>query len=355
MVVSSVAPMNVAQLLASSGVEHADDVRPVVHGELRAVVDYRVDVRVVGVASSPRIAERRDPVLGNERGRDVVLGRERVRSATDDVGPSGLQRAEEVRRLGRDVEARRHPMAGERAFAREPLPDRPQHRHLAIGPLDSRHAGRGQREILDVVPPEVRRHRLTLLDGRRQASRARPYRSSSRTTSSSSGVETSRNVASSSAARRWTVPGMTWKDAPGATSTTLSCSTVGPRVTTARPDWRYSVSSFASWYWRRERLPRPHEEHLPAVAVGQRIVKLVAPRLLDAPHGLVVGRQLGLHSGLAFRNSSAWRSSFGVFTVNQIPSWKYARRRRSAASSGNVVRSWSPRSGRRSSASSPST
>jgi hypothetical protein len=105
----------------------------------------------------------------------------------------------------------------------------------------------------------------------------------------------------------------------------------------------------------RERLPLPNEQDLPAVAVGECEVELVAPGLCDTSYGLLVRCQRRLQSGLASTNSRAMRSSFGVLTVNQTPSWKNARRRRSAASSGNVVRSWSPRSGSRSTASSPRT
>ena len=48
----------------------------------------------------------------------------------------------------------------------------------------------------------------------------------------------------------------------------------------------------------------------------------------------------------ARRAPRAARSSFGVLTVSQRPSWRNASSRPSAASSGNVVVSWSPRSGK---------
>ena len=49
-----------------------------------------------------------------------------------------------------------------------------------------------------------------------------PYLSSIRTTSSSSGVETSMTSQSSIAVIRCTVPGVTWKRSPGSTSCFLS-------------------------------------------------------------------------------------------------------------------------------------
>ena len=101
--------------------------------------------------SSPLIAKVRDPVLVDERGGDVVLGRERVRGAEDDLGAARLQRAHQVRRLGRHVEAGGDAVAGERLLALEALADRGEHRHLPVGPLDPPHAFGGEREILDVV------------------------------------------------------------------------------------------------------------------------------------------------------------------------------------------------------------
>src|SRR5207237_5979677 len=104
---------------------------------------------------------------------------------------------------------------------------------------------------------------------------------------------------------------------------------------------------------QRQRLARADEEQLACIAVGLRPDQLPAPGLLDSP-------RLGLHgtpsqSGLAATWSCATRRSFGVLTVIQRPSCRYARSLRSAASVGNVVVSWSPFSGSRSSASSPRT
>ena len=101
--------------------------------------------------SSPLIANDRDAVLLDERRRDVVLGRERVRRAEHDVGAAGLERAHQVRGLGGDVQAGGDAVAGERLLALEALADRGQHRHLPVGPLDPPHALGGERQVLDVV------------------------------------------------------------------------------------------------------------------------------------------------------------------------------------------------------------
>ncbi len=73
-----------------------------------------------------------------------------------------------------------------------------------------------------------------------------------------------------------------------------------------------------------ERLARPDDEHLAAVAVGEREMELVAPGLLDAP-GLDAVAARAVHvatgqPGCTARCSSAARSSLGVFTVSQVPS-----------------------------------
>ena len=142
---------HVAELLAAGGVEDADHVGAVVHRDVRLVVDRGLDVLVVRVVVLALDRERRDPVLVDERGRDVVLRRERVGRADDDVGAARLERAHQVRRLGRHVQAGGDPVAGQRLLGLEPLADRGQHRHLPVGPLDPAHALGGERQILHVI------------------------------------------------------------------------------------------------------------------------------------------------------------------------------------------------------------
>ena len=141
----------IAELLAPRRVEHADHVGAVVHREVRLVVDRRLDVRVVRVVVLALDREDGDVVLVDERRRDVVLRRERIRRAEDDVGAARLQRPHEVRRLGRDVEAGGDAIAGERLLALEALADRREHRHLPVGPLDPPLALRREGEIFHVV------------------------------------------------------------------------------------------------------------------------------------------------------------------------------------------------------------
>ena len=143
--------------------QHADHVGAVVHRDVRLVVDRRLDVRVVGVVVLALDREGGDAVLVDERRGDVVLGRQRVGRAEHDVRAAGLERAHQVRRLGRHVQARRDAVAGERLLGLEPLADRGQHRHLPVGPLDPPHAFGGERQVFDVVSLVVAINRLLIL------------------------------------------------------------------------------------------------------------------------------------------------------------------------------------------------
>src|SRR6478735_7217361 len=104
-----------------------------------------------------------------------------------------------------------------------------------------------------------------------------------------------------------------------------------------------------------QRLARPDEQQLADVVVGLRPDELPAPGLLDVPRLDRVPALHPSHLGFAATYSSARRSSFGVLTVSQRPVCRYARSFPSAASSGNVVVSWSPFSGNRSTASAERT
>ena len=80
----------------------------------------------------------------------------------------------------------------------------------------------------------------------------RPYLSSSRTTSSSCGVETSMIVVSSSAFTRWIVPGLIRNAAARADDLRVrrSCRPGSPISSCARPAWMSQDSSFSRWNWR---------------------------------------------------------------------------------------------------------
>ena len=142
---------HVAELLAPMGVEHADHVGAVVHRDLRLVVDRGLDVLVVRVVVLALDREDGHVELLDERGRDVILRRQRVRRAEHDVRAPGLQRAGEVRGLGRHVQTGRDAVAGERLLALEALADRAEHRHVPVGPLDPPDSFAREREVLHIV------------------------------------------------------------------------------------------------------------------------------------------------------------------------------------------------------------
>ena len=97
------------------------------------------------------MAKTDDVVLLDERRRHVVLGRQRVRGAEHDVRAAGLERPRQVGGLGRDVQAGRDAVAGQRLLALEALADRGEHRHLPVGPRDPADALGGEGQVLDVV------------------------------------------------------------------------------------------------------------------------------------------------------------------------------------------------------------
>ncbi len=115
------------------------------------MVDCGLDVAVVRVVVLTLDREDRDPVLVDERRRDVVLRRQRVGRAEDDVCTTSLQSPGEVRRLGGDVQAGRDADARQRLLPLEALADRGEHRHLPVRPLDPPHAFGGERKVLHVV------------------------------------------------------------------------------------------------------------------------------------------------------------------------------------------------------------
>ena len=142
---------DLGDLAGALAVEQRHEVAAVVHRDLRMTVGHAVEVRVVRVAILAATGEHADAVLGDERGRDVVLGGERVGRGQHHVGATGAQRAHQVRRLGRDVEAGADAQPLERAVALEALADEAQDGHLALGPVDAADAFGGEAEVRHVM------------------------------------------------------------------------------------------------------------------------------------------------------------------------------------------------------------
>ncbi len=134
-----------------SRVEQVHEVAAIVHRQLRMRVGDGPKMRVVRLVVLAAPGEGRDAVLGDQRRRDVVLGRQRVARREHDLRAAGLERAHQVGGLGRDVEARADAQAIERPVALEALADQAQDGHLALGPLDPPDAFGGEAEVGDVV------------------------------------------------------------------------------------------------------------------------------------------------------------------------------------------------------------
>src|SRR5262249_34314205 len=103
---------------------------------LGLVVERGVDVRVVGGVVLALDGEGGDAVFLDERRGRVVLRRERVRAAEDEVGTAVSQGDGEVGRLRGDVEASGHANALERLFLDETRADQLQNGHVGIRPFD---------------------------------------------------------------------------------------------------------------------------------------------------------------------------------------------------------------------------
>jgi len=137
--------------LAALLVQRADQVRAVVHGDVGLEIERGLDVLVVGrvVFTLDRVDGHL--VMGDERGSNVILGRERVGRGQHHVCAAGLQDAHQVGRLARDVQTRGNAQAVQRPLFGEPRFDQVEHRHLARGPLHAEPALVCQADVLDVV------------------------------------------------------------------------------------------------------------------------------------------------------------------------------------------------------------
>ena len=129
----------------------ADEVGAVVHRDIGTVGKRGTDVFVIGGVIFAFDGENVQPMIADQVRRDVVLRGQGVGCAQRDVGAAGLQCDREIRRLGRDVQARRQPLSRKRPVASEPLPELPQHRHRALSPFGTPAAFVGEPDVLDVV------------------------------------------------------------------------------------------------------------------------------------------------------------------------------------------------------------
>jgi hypothetical protein len=128
-----------------------DQVGAVVHGDVRAMVERRVNVRVIGLVILALDGEHGDAEIADQAGSHVVLGAQRIRGAQHQVGPAVPQRDGQVCGLGRDVQAGCDADPLQRPVLDELLANRLQDRHRLVGPFDPLLALVRQLGIRDVV------------------------------------------------------------------------------------------------------------------------------------------------------------------------------------------------------------
>ena len=126
--------MNVVEPVQGDEDHGADQVGPVVHRDVGLVLRGGGDMPVVAVLVLALDGVDRDAEVLHQAGGDVVLGRKRVGGAEQEIGASGLEGPRQVGRLGGDVQAGRHPHAGQRLLVREPLANAPAGRACRARP-----------------------------------------------------------------------------------------------------------------------------------------------------------------------------------------------------------------------------
>ena len=162
-VVSSVPPMMSVQQFAAILVDGGDQVRAVIHGHVRFVVERRGDVLVVRNVVLALDGEGGDFVDVDQRGRHVILRGERIGGRQNQVRAAFLQGARQVGCLGGDVQAGRHAHALERLLFLEALADLAQDGHFALGPVDAAAAAFGLVDVFDIV---IAHENSLILEGR---------------------------------------------------------------------------------------------------------------------------------------------------------------------------------------------
>ncbi len=89
------------------GVEGADQVGSVIHGDLRPVVQGGAEVPVVGLVVLALDGENGDPEVLDDRRGGVILGAQGIRGGQPDIGPPELERLHQVAGFARHVQAGR--------------------------------------------------------------------------------------------------------------------------------------------------------------------------------------------------------------------------------------------------------
>ncbi len=137
------------------GMEQRHQIGPVVHGDVRFGIENRVEMPVITVGIFFAYRKDRDPI-GYQRGRHVVLGRQRVRGAQRHLSSSGPQSAHQVGGFRRDMHTSPEPDTGERLALLIAAAKRSEYRHTPRRPsnalLSSFRKGRVGNVVIHVPP-----------------------------------------------------------------------------------------------------------------------------------------------------------------------------------------------------------
>ncbi len=139
-----------AQQFASVLVQLAHQIRPIIHGDVRAVVQSGLQMFVIRGVILALNGKDRDFIMGHQRRRHVVLGTQRIAGAQHHVRAPLLQRRHQVSRFCSHVQAGGDANPVQRFLLGKLLPDAAQHRHLLLRPINTMSPPRGQLYILNV-------------------------------------------------------------------------------------------------------------------------------------------------------------------------------------------------------------
>jgi hypothetical protein len=142
---------NVLCLRGVVGMEQAHEIGAVVHRDPGPPLEHGSQMAVIGLAIGAMNRVGVDTVMAGEGRRDIVLGRERIRGATEHLRATRLERAQQVCGFAGYMQTSGHLQSLERQFLTEPLADRAKYWHLLVGPFDSLASRVGESQILDVI------------------------------------------------------------------------------------------------------------------------------------------------------------------------------------------------------------
>ena len=92
-----------AEQFATVSVKFAHEVRPVIHGDLRPVIERTTDMPVVELVRRPHNGIGRHPEVLHEGRCSVILGAQGVAGAESEFRSARSEHPHQVRRLGGDV------------------------------------------------------------------------------------------------------------------------------------------------------------------------------------------------------------------------------------------------------------